>query len=127
VHALIIEDQKLLSEIIENVLSECGFSTFDIASSSREAILAADRRRPALITADVVLAPGNGIQAVRLICPDLSTPVIFITGKIAAEVRTEISDYPVLHKPFSAQTLTYIVTALMREHVRPAAGPLAPV
>lgn len=119
-HALIIEDQQLFAEIIGNVLSDCGFDTFDVASSSKAAIIAADLRHPALITADIELAPGNGIEAVRAICSDRSTPVIFITGRGTAEVRAQICNHPVLHKPFSPQTLTYAVAALMNERAEPA-------
>jgi two-component system phosphate regulon response regulator PhoB len=114
-HALIIEDQPLIATIIEAVLADCGFATFDVAASSSDAVRAAARRCPDLITADVGLAEGNGIEAIRDICPDLSIPVIFITGRAPAQVRAEISDFPVLHKPFSVQTLTYAVAASMRQ------------
>lgn len=114
VHALIIEDEFMIATVIKYVLRDCGFDSFDIAASSEAAIAAAARRCPDLITADVKLAAGNGIDAIRTICPQPSIPVIFITGRSAAEVRQEVADYPVLHKPFSEQTLTYAVAASMR-------------
>ena len=119
-HALIIEDQPMVAALIECVLTDCGFETFDIAASGEEAILAAFRRRPDLITADVELAPGNGIEVVKDICPRLLTPVIFITGQEAAHVRAEVSDHPVLQKPFSEQTLTYTVAILLSGAAAPA-------
>ena len=119
-HALIIEDQPMIAALIECVLMDCGFDTFDFAASSDEAILAAARRCPDLITVDVTLESGNGIEAIRIICPGLSTPVIFITGLAAAEVRAKIANYPVLHKPFSEQTLAYAVAASLNERVGPA-------
>lgn len=120
-HALIIEDQPLIAAIIESVLEDCGFRTFDVATSTDEAILAAALRCPDLITADVALRRGDGVEAVRYICPDLSIPVIFITGSAAADVRAQISDFPVLNKPFSAQTLTYAVAASLRQRAASAA------
>ena len=110
-HALIIEDEVMIAATIEYVLRDCGFDSFDIESSSFAAIRAAARRCPDLITADVTLADGDGIEAIRIICHDASIPVIFITGHTAADVRQQMSDYPVLSKPFSEQTLTYIVAA----------------
>ena len=111
-HALIIEDEIMIAAAIEFVLRDCGFDSFDIASSSDAAIAAARRRCPDLITADFKLAAGNGIEAIREICRGPSIPVIFITGHVAAaEVRQQVSDYPVLTKPFSEQTLTYAVAA----------------
>ena len=112
-HALIIEDESMFAEIIEYVLKDCGFDTFDIAGSSARAIEAAAQRRPDLITADVILDPGSGIEAVRIIGPGPSTPVIFITARAAADVRVEMSRCMVLQKPFSEQTLTYAVSASM--------------
>lgn len=110
-HALIIEDDMMTAAAIEFVLGECGFVSFEIASSGLAAVAAARRRCPDLITADVSLAAGDGIEAIRLICRQPSIPVIFITGHAACEVRRQVPDYPVLTKPFSEQTLTYTVAA----------------
>jgi len=109
-HALIIEDEALFAAVIEFILRDCGFKSFDVAISSDGAIAAASKRRPDLITADVALEGGTGIEAVSAICPKPSIPVIFITGS-ALEIRDRVPDYPVLSKPFSQQTLTYAVAA----------------
>jgi CheY-like chemotaxis protein len=112
VHALIIEDEFMIATVIEYVLRDCGFDTFDIAASCEAAIAAATNRRPDLITADVQLNEGNGIEAVEAICDRPSIPVIFITGT-AARVRERITEHAVLNKPFSEQTLQYAVAASM--------------
>lgn len=109
-HALIIEDEFMTAMAIEHVLRDCGFKTFDIALSSEAAIEAAAEQCPDLITADVQLRPGCGIETVRTIGPQPSTPVIFITGN-AKEVRRRMPQHTVLDKPFSEQTLTYTVAA----------------
>lgn len=66
-HALIIEDETFTSLTIQGVLADNGCTSFDFASSFTEAVAAAARRRPDLITADVRLAPGNGVDAVQAI------------------------------------------------------------
>ena len=109
-HALIIEDDMTIAAVIQFVLRDCGFDSFDIARSSDSAIAAAARRRPDLITADMMLKAGTGLEAVSAICPQVSIPVIFITSS-ALEIRDRVTDYPVLAKPFSEQTLTYAVAA----------------
>jgi CheY-like chemotaxis protein len=109
-HALIIEDEFMIATVIEYVLRDCGFDSFDIASSKDSAIAAAQSRRPDLITADVTLETGCGMEAVDTICARPSIPVIFITGS-AAQVRTQVSNHAVLDKPFSEQTLIYAVAA----------------
>ena len=83
-HALIIEDDDLIAMTIEEVLRKCGFTSFHFAVSLDEAVAAARERCPRLITADVELKPGSGIDAVQTICSDNPIPVIFITGRVDA-------------------------------------------
>ena len=111
-HALIIEDEYLTAATIEYVLRDCGFDSFDIAPSSRSAIAAARSRRPDLVTADIHLEPGCGIDAVEVICTDSPVPVIYISIS-ARDVREWLGDHAVLDKPFSQETLTYAVAASM--------------
>ena len=110
-HALIIEDQLIYASIIEYVLRDCGFDSFHVAASKDAAVAAARSRRPDLITADVMLETGCGLEAIDAIdASSESIPVIFITGA-AAEIRDRVTDRPVLNKPFSEETLTYAVAA----------------
>ena len=67
----------------------------------RRAVVAAERRCPDLITADVELRPGCGIAAVQSICSERPIPVIFITG-CPGEVRTRMPGHALVEKPFSA-------------------------
>ena len=98
-HALIIEDETLIAMEIEEVLRGCGFSSFDLAVSAEEAVAAAARTCPDLITADVQLRPGCGITAVQSICSEQSIPVLFITGS-PGEVRIRMAGHALIEKPF---------------------------
>ena len=100
-HALIIEDESMIALAIEDALRGCGFASFDIAVSAEEAVAAAERRCPDLITADVELRPGCGITAVQSICSERPIPVIFITGS-PGEVRIRMTGHALVEKPFSA-------------------------
>ncbi len=111
-HALIIEDESLIAATIEYVLRDCGFDSFDIAASTLSAIEAARGRRPDLVTVDVHLQPGSGIDAVQAICSDSPVPVIYITVS-AGDVREWLEGQIVLAKPFSQETLTYAVAATL--------------
>ncbi len=73
-HALIIEDDDLIAMTIEAVLRDCGFTSFTVAVSLDEAVAAATGRCPDLITADVELKPGSGIDAVQTICSSKRIP-----------------------------------------------------
>ena len=98
-HALIIEDESLIAMAIEDALRGCGFTSFDIAVSAGEAVTAAARRCPDLITADVELRPGCGITTVQSICSEQPIPVLFITGS-PGEVRIRMPGHTLVEKPF---------------------------
>lgn len=103
-HALIIEDEPLIAMSVEEVLRGCGFSSFEFAVSADEAVAAAARRCPDLITADVQLAQGCGISAVQAICSERKIPVIFITGS-AKQVRIRMPGHELIEKPFNVDHL----------------------
>ncbi|HEX2764114.1 MAG TPA: response regulator [Allosphingosinicella sp.] len=103
-HALIIEDEGLIAMAIEEALRDCGCSSFAFARSLDEAVAAARERCPDLITADVRLAPGSGIDAVESICAGKPIPVVFITAT-GHEVRERLPDHVVVGKPFVASQI----------------------
>jgi DNA-binding response OmpR family regulator len=110
-HALIIEDEPLIALAIQDVLADNGCTSFDLASSFDSALAAAARRCPDLITADVRLAPGNGVDAVQAICADRHVRVIFITGT-GAEARERCPDLIVIDKPFTAAQIAGAMRSL---------------
>jgi DNA-binding response OmpR family regulator len=101
-HALIIEDESLIAMAIEDALRDCGFTSFDLAVSAEDAITAAARKCPDLITADVELRPGCGITAVQSICSEQPIPLLFITGS-PGEVMIRMPGHPLVEKPFNAE------------------------
>ena len=116
--ALIIEDEALIAMGIEEALRGCGFTTFDFAMSGEEAVALAASNCPDLITADVELNPGNGIETVNVICSGPSIPVVFITGT-PDEVTRLMPLHPLVLKPFSGETLANaVLTALSEVNLR---------
>ena len=111
-HALIIEDDELIAMAIEDALRGCGFTSFDLAVSLDEAVTAARKRCPELITADVELKPGSGIDAVQTICSQTPIPVVFITGQ-ADIARSQMPQHPALNKPFRVREVEAAVRRLM--------------
>jgi DNA-binding response OmpR family regulator len=115
-HALIIEDEALIAMAIEDALRDCGWTSFDFAVTADAAVAAARRRCPDLITADVRLAAGSGIDAIETICADKPTAVIFITGT-SAEVERRLPHHLVVHKPFNSRRIAEAVrTVTARGH-----------
>ncbi len=112
-HALIIEDESLIAMAIEDALRALGFTSFDLAPCPQTAIDAAAQRCPDLITSDVQLKPGCGINTVLTICEDAVIPVIFITGNVA-DVMRRLPESHTLSKPFSSQQLATAVQAVLK-------------
>ena len=80
-HVLIIEDEPLIALDLEEILSGLGATSFDVADSEQQAVDAANCRKPAIITADVMLKIGRGPGAVDSIIARYGLiPVIYITG-----------------------------------------------
>jgi DNA-binding response OmpR family regulator len=116
-HALVIEDSALLALAIEDELRELGYLSFDHSTSEEEAVAAAQRRCPDLITADNRLLNGSGIEAVKRICAERVIPVVFIVGE-PADVSIMLPDATILEKPFSSDQLLAAV-----RQVREASSP----
>jgi DNA-binding response OmpR family regulator len=112
-HALIIEDEALIGMAIQDALRDIGYASFDFAVSMDEAVEAAERRCPDIITADVQLAPGNGIDAVVSICSAKAIPVIFITAT-GHEVKARLPGKIVVGKPFSAEEIKGAVRLVLQ-------------
>ncbi|MEO6114467.1 MAG: response regulator [Sphingomicrobium sp.] len=114
-HALIIEDEAFVAMSIEGILRECGFTSFVIAISAGEAIAAARLKCPDLISADVDLRPGSGIDAVNDICSGPTIPIIFVTGT-PDEARQRMPDHPLVLKPFTPDDVKEAVRLAMGEN-----------
>ncbi len=100
--ALIIEDEPLISWMIEDLLVEQGYDEIDIACSEPEAVAAAERASPYLIVSDANLLRGSGVSAVRVICAERYIPTVFLTG----DPESVIASLPaaiVLEKPLGTK------------------------
>ncbi|HEX8533827.1 MAG TPA: response regulator [Allosphingosinicella sp.] len=98
-HALIIEDQFAIAMLLEDLLRDLGYTSFDIVQTEKAGISAAKERCPDLITADDRLTDGSGIDAVQEICAARAIPVVFIVGD-SLELNRRMPDAVVLMKPF---------------------------
>jgi CheY-like chemotaxis protein len=80
-HALIIEDEILIAYEVQSVLEDLGFESFDLADSPADALACARAHRPDLITADLRIVGGTGLEAVRAITAALGQiPVVYVTA-----------------------------------------------
>lgn len=85
---------------VEELLRGIGFATFDVAATPEDAIEQATRHRPDLITADVRIVGGTGIEAVRAITQRLGEiPYIYVTGNV--DMVSDVDATTVVEKPIN--------------------------
>ncbi len=100
-HALIIEDEMLVGMGMQAMLADIGFTSFAFASTARQALDQARLQRPDLVTADIALLDGDGLEACRALeaeCGPL--PTIYVTGQDMS--RMSDSGLTVVAKPFTS-------------------------
>ena len=109
-HALVIEDFPIIAMSIQDELADMGFSAA-IAATEAEAVALAEERCPDLIIADLRLAQGCGIEAVRRICRDRPIAVIFMSGDLDAVGGGATGEAGFLSKPFTSSALRSSIDA----------------
>ena len=113
-HALIVEDDLVSGLGVQHLLEELGYTSFAFAGTGAQAGEQSRLRRPDLLTVDLGLLDGDGLEA----CHQVETacgpvPVVFITGSPEQAPR----DRAVVEKPVDARALARAV-----ERAREAAG-----
>lgn len=120
-HALIVEDELIIALGLQAQLSALGFRSFSFASAVRQAVEQAERVCPDLVTVDVGLLDGSGLdaaEAILQVCGPL--PVIYVTGdpKRAARAAPGL----VLEKPVSDRALAEALRQARLAPARPIEG-----
>ena len=115
-HAFIIEDDYLIGQSLRDMLERLGFTKFSFARSEDAAIMGATEQQIDLLTADVRLLPGDGLNAVEAICAKRQMPVIFITG-YADELAERAPDAIVVQKPIKSEELEEAVRQALGERL----------
>ena len=124
-HVWIVEDDASVREALRLRLTGWGASVRPFAgvSAVRQALADPARVLPDLLISDQHLADGTGLevgQFLRHAAPAL--PVLMVTGSTSSAdiALLAASGLPVLHKPFSSESLLAAVHALGIDDLRPA-------
>jgi CheY-like chemotaxis protein len=106
---LIVEDDVIISQIIELQLIKLGYNVSGKAANGQDAITLTNKTNPDAIIMDIFL-DGNmdGIEAAKIIREKLNIPIIFLTGysddNILERIRT-IQSAQFILKPFTNEDL----------------------
>jgi DNA-binding response OmpR family regulator len=124
-HALIIDDNMIISRAIENRLTSLGFDLFDRTWTEAQAIEAARCRPPDLVVIGDSIACGSPVDAARHIAAQFGTPILIVASG-CCEVRRRLPEGAMVDGPFLLSDLGTAVAAARRpqpmraEHRSPA-------
>ena len=80
-HALVIEDDPLMADLLRHYLIELGYRSVDVAHGALTAITSVCKRQPDLVVADILLQDGtNGLEVARRIHHRSSVPLVFVSS-----------------------------------------------
>ncbi|MEO6432459.1 MAG: response regulator [Sphingomicrobium sp.] len=113
---LIIEDESMIAWMIEDLLTDAGFTTIAVVASGAQALEQVRAQAPGLILSDINLGAGeDGIATVRSIREKSIVPAIFVSGYaddgMRERIHSEIGAVTVLRKPVDR---TALIAAVMR-------------
>ena len=107
---LIVEDDMIISLVIENMIKELGHIVVAKAASGEEAVELAVEHNPDLVLMDIRLkGEMDGIEAVSAIKEKIKTAVIYLTGNSdrVNYDRAQSTDFiDLITKPFTIMDLT---------------------
>lgn len=112
-HALIIEMDTWVVLAIEGALTDIGYTSFECATSSKQAQQLAEAHCPDLITSAIHIGTECGFAAVRGARAGREIPFVFVTST-SWEASVQDRGVAVVQKPFSAERLKQAVHTAVR-------------
>ena len=113
---LVVEDEPRIATLVRDYLEHAGFAVL-LAADGEHGLVLARTRRPDAIVLDLGLPAVDGLDVVRAIRRDSSTPIVVLTARgdesdRVAGLELGADDYVV--KPFSPKELVARVRAVLR-------------
>ena len=116
---LIVDDEKMMTDLLSNHLRDCGYDTFVANNSSEAAVLL--QKLPDLIILDINMPGTNGLELCKNIRNHTTCPILFVTARITEQDKINGFQYggdDYITKPFSLNELTARVAAHLRRDER---------
>jgi CheY-like chemotaxis protein len=107
---LVVEDDMIISLVVENMIKKLGHVLVGKATSGEEAINIAKEHKPDIVLMDIRLkGEMDGIEAITQIKNHIDTEVIYLTGnsdKVNYERAKATNFVDLISKPFTLGELT---------------------
>jgi len=103
---LIVEDDLMIADMAEDVLTEEGYDVCGIARTVGEAVNLARRHKPDLALLDLRLANGEfGTEVAAQLSPFVGLGILYATGNTSQVILTATDGHACLSKPYRAVDL----------------------
>jgi CheY-like chemotaxis protein len=109
---LVVEDETIVSFLIEDMLDELGCRTVWQAGGVSEALALLDERRPDAVVLDANLS-GEFAFPIAARLAEMNVPFVFATGYGRSGIPNEWASRPVIQKPFTRDTLEAALRLLL--------------
>jgi len=109
--ALVVEDEAVVSMLIEDVLADLGCTDTTIVATLQAGLDFLAKRKPDFAVLDVNLA-GTASWPIADALEQAGAPFIFTTGYGAGGVPAQYAHRPVVQKPFTETQITDALSAL---------------
>lgn len=121
---LIVDDEKMMTELLTDHLQDCGYETM-AANSAGEAISLLPKQ-PDLIILDINMPGMDGLELCRNIRSHIACPILFLTARITEQDKINGLQYggdDYITKPFGLGELSARVAAHLRRDERSRSRP----
>ena len=121
---LIVDDEKMLTELLSSHLQKCGYTTF-VAEDAEQAMSMLNTY-PDLILLDINMPEMDGLELCKIIRNNVTCPILFLTARITEQDKVnglQVGGDDYITKPFSLQELTARVAAHLRRDERSKSTP----
>jgi signal transduction histidine kinase len=117
---LIVEDERVFAMDLQEMLRDCGYDPFAIASSADDALARMQERRPDLVMMDIrIKGSRDGVETASLLRQRYDVPIIFVTAHADDGTLSRIKDsgaYGYLVKPIRSSELRGAVEVSLGRH-----------
>ena len=110
---LVVEDEAIISFMVEDMLHELGAQDVRIAANVANALAAIDSKRPDLAVLDVNLGGERAYPIAERLDAD-RVPFVFTTGYGKSGLDAHWAAKTVVQKPFTAPIIAEALRALLR-------------
>lgn len=122
---LIVDDEKMMTELLSDHLQDCGYDTLTANNSSEAMKLL--QKQPDLIILDINMPGMDGLELCRSIRNHVVCPILFVTARITEQDKINGLQYggdDYITKPFSLNELSARLAAHLRRDERSQRKPL---